>query len=423
MCCDSHDDSGVGNDSKRATPDLRTTRLRNAPTQTTATASDVNIVASKRTRWVLVVTVSLLLVAASMVALDVRPTVRAATAQADFGDVESLIKASGTLEPAAYVDIGAQVSGQVKQLIKREGESVKQGEVVAIIDDTLAKANLLEQRSMYEQLIAERLAQQATLNRADRRSERYRGLLELDAIARDDVESAEALAQSSAALLRALDAQVRQAEALVESAEAKLNYTLIRSPIAGIVVKTYVREGQTLLASQNVPQVMKVADMGTMMVVAEVAEKDVLRLRIGQEAYFSIAGQPTRRWSGRLRQVNPLGQRTTEGVFYKALLEATNDGTLMSEMTAEVAFVMERVSEAVRVPLSALRDRQGNQAELQVLEGGELRLRQVKLRLIGEGCAAVESGIKNGELVIIPTAAVAHNICMDLFTRDKVTGQ
>jgi macrolide-specific efflux system membrane fusion protein len=327
------------------------------------------------------------------------------TVAAERGSVEILITASGRLEPAAYVDVGAQASGQLQRLHARDGDSVEAGAVIAEIDDTLARARLLETQATLDNQRAQRAVQVAEQRLAEQRESRYRGLLEVDALSREEFETATAALDSARARLKALDAQIRQTEASVSTAEANLGYTVITAPISGVVVTTYAREGQTLNANQTAPLVLQIADLDTMTVVAEVSEADVSRLKPGQPAWFSVLGQPGRRWEGQLRQIKPSPQDDTATVvFYDALFDVDNDGSLMSRMTAQVFFVIDRVEDAVRVPLAALSERSRGEATIKVLENGVVTPRRIRLRLVGETHAAVAEGLEEGELIVLPGA-------------------
>lgn len=323
------------------------------------------------------------------------------TVTAQSGPIERRIQAKGTLKLTHTVDIGAQVSGQLMRLPKREGDKVEKGEIVAEVDATLARSARDRARYTLESLQATRDAQRAELRRARQRSKRYEGLLKQDAIAREDVESAVASYEALQAQLVALDAQIRQAQATIVSTEVQLSYTTVRSPISGVVVTVFAREGETLLASYYVPKLLQVADLGTMTVVAQVGEADVSQLRIGQTAHCSVLGQPDRHWTGKVRQIKPVGQVVNGKVFYETLFDVENDGSLKSEMTAEVSFVDE--IEVLRVPRDAVRVQKGNVADVQVMKDGEIKTRQVKVGWLSDRYAEVTSGLKIGEAVVLPT--------------------
>lgn len=323
---------------------------------------------------------------------------------AQRGDVEVLITASGTVEAAAYVEVGAQVSGQLKRLLKEEGDSVTKGEVVAEIDDVLLKAKYNEARATLDNLHAQEMAQSAEVKLAEQRAERYRSLIERDAVAHAEVEEAVSALDAARARLKALAAQVRQAEASVETAQANLGYTIIRAPISGIVVKVYAREGQTLNAFQTVPEVMRIEDVANMTVMAQVSEADVTRLRVGQPAYFTVLGAPDQKRYGKVRQIKPAPEVVNKVVFYNVLFDVPNDGALMSQMTAQVFFVLDRARDVVKVPVGVLQNRRAHEAQVNVLENGKQQTRAVKVGLVSDIDAAIESGLKAGETIVLAQA-------------------
>jgi membrane fusion protein, macrolide-specific efflux system len=138
--------------------------------------------------------------------------------------------------------------------------------------------------------------------------------------------------------------------------EANLNYTKIYAPMAGTVVSENARQGQTLNANQQAPIVVRVADLSTMTVQSQVSEADVSKLRVGQDVYFTTLGNQAKRWYGKLRQINPTPEIVNNVVLYNALFDVENaGGELMTQMTAQVFFVIAQAKDAVLVPVGALR--------------------------------------------------------------------
>jgi len=138
--------------------------------------------------------------------------------------------------------------------------------------------------------------------------------------------------------------------------EANLGYTKIYAPIAGTVVSQAAKQGQTLNANQQAPIVMRIADLSTMTVQAQVSEADVPKLHVGMDVYFTTLGGNNRRFYGKLRQIPPTPTVVNNVVLYDALFDVANtDQTLMTQMTAQVFFVTASANDAVLVPLTALR--------------------------------------------------------------------
>ena len=126
--------------------------------------------------------------------------------------------------------------------------------------------------------------------------------------------------------------------------------------MAGTVVTQAAKQGQTLNANQSAPIVLRIADLSTMTVQTQVSEADVSRLRLGMPVYFTTLGDQRKRWHGELRQINPTPEILNNVVLYNALFDVPNaDGALMTQMTAQVFFVVAQAKDAVLVPVGALR--------------------------------------------------------------------
>lgn len=271
------------------------------------------------------------------------------------GDIEDLVAATGALQPRDYVDVGAQVSGQLKMIHVEVGQSVKEGDLLAEIDaeQSAAKvdASLAQMRSLEAQLEQKRLS----LAKAERDLARYRNLLAAEATTLESVQNAETEAANMRAQMAQLRAQIDQLRASTRVEEANLKYTRIYAPMAGTVVSIAAKKGQTLNTNQQAPTLMRVADLSVMNVQTQVSEADVAKLRVGMDAYFTTLGGQGRRWYGKLTKIEPTPTVTNNVVLYNALFEVPNDsGSLMTQMTAQVFFVVAQVHDVLVIPMSAL---------------------------------------------------------------------
>jgi macrolide-specific efflux system membrane fusion protein len=339
------------------------------------------------------------------------------TAAARRGNLEDAVTATGTLQPKEFVDVGTQVSGQLKRLYVDVGATVKAGQLLAEIDPSVYQAKvdgdhaqLLNQRAQ----IADRQAQLAL---AELQFTRQENLMREDATTADALQSAEAGRQSALAQLNSVRAQVQQTESTLRGDQANLGYTKIHAPISGTVVSQAAKQGQTLNANQQAPIVMRIADLSTMTVQAQVSEADVPKLRVGMDVYFTTLGGDNRRFRGKLRQVPPTPNVVNNVVLYDALFDVANpDGALMTQMTAQVFFVVASATDAVLVPLAALRPaapagrargRFANTvARVSVVgAGGKASDREVKVGVVNRVSAQILSGLEPGEKVVIGVRA------------------
>jgi macrolide-specific efflux system membrane fusion protein len=126
--------------------------------------------------------------------------------------------------------------------------------------------------------------------------------------------------------------------------------------MAGTVVSQAVKQGQTLNANQQAPIVLRIADLSTMTVETQVSEADVPRLRLGMDVYFTTLGGGDRRWYGKLRQIMPTPKVVNNVVLYDSLFDVPNPTQeLMTQMTAQVFFVVAAAKDAAYAPVAALR--------------------------------------------------------------------
>ena len=321
------------------------------------------------------------------------------------GDIESTINATGTLEPRDYVEVGAQVSGQVKEIHIEEGDTVEAGQLLLDIDATVfetrvqnAEASLEGNRAQLQQL-------QAELELAELRAKRNKNLFENMAVSADSLYESLANEKILRAKIRAMKAQIKADAASLAGDKATLGYAKIYAPIAGTIVSISVREGQTLNANQNAPLLLKIANLNILTLRAEVSEADVNRLRKGMEVYFKTFGSGNRRWFSTIRQILPTPSIINDVVLYQALIDVNNDDrTLMDAMTTQVYFIRNRAEDTLIVPLGAV---QGKNKKSTILRnnGSTFEPVEVNIGIRNRTHAQILSGLKEADLVVIGNQA------------------
>ncbi len=278
------------------------------------------------------------------------------TAVVTRGNLEDTVTATGTLQPKDFVDVGTQVSGQLKKLLVDIGAVVTKGQLLAEIDASVYQAKVDGDRAQLLNQEAQLADKQAQLVLAELQLTRQQNMMRDDATTADALQSAEAARKSALAQHDSVKAQMQQTGSTLRGDEANLGYTKIYAPIAGTVVSQAAKLGQTLNANQQAPIVMRIADLSTMTVQAQVSEADVPKLRIGMDVYFTTLGGDNRRFYGKLRQIPPTPTVVNNVVLYDALFDVANPNqALMTQMTAQVFFVVSSAKDAVLVPLTALR--------------------------------------------------------------------
>lgn len=271
------------------------------------------------------------------------------------GDIENLVTATGTLQPQDYVDVGAQVSGQLKKLHVEVGSEVKAGDLLAEIDATVYAAKVDATRAQLRNQQAQLQEREAQLTLAGINFKRQKNLLSEDATTTEAVETADANLKSAQAQLKSLQAQIQQTESTLRVEAANLNYARIYSPIDGTVVSITSRQGQTLNTNQMAPTIMRIADLSTMTVQTQVSEADIGKLRVEMPVYFTTLGSQGRRWYSKINRIQPTPEVLNNVILYNALFDVPNESrVLMTQMSTQVFFIESQAKDVLLVPMSAV---------------------------------------------------------------------
>ena len=331
-------------------------------------------------------------------------------------DVTETVTAQGKLEPKSYVDVGAQVSGQLSRLHVAIGDVVTKGQLIAEIDPRIYASRVASDQARIASLTAQLAQQQAVLQNSRLIVARNHGLIAEQAVSQEQLEQSEADLRVAEAAVKSFSAQIEEAGSTLSGDQTNLGYTKIYAPMAGTVASQTSREGQTLNANQLAPVIVQIADLDTMTVRAQVAEADVMRISVGTAAEFTTLGALDRRWKATVRQVLPTPEVLNEVVLYNVLVDVDNrDRQLMNGMSTQVFFVLGEVKNALAVPTSALgqrrpqQDLNGAQAyELRVRDGEKLATRVVQVGLLSRQLAEVRSGLSEGDKVAIAQTGQAR---------------
>jgi macrolide-specific efflux system membrane fusion protein len=356
------------------------------------------------------------------------------------GDIEDAVLASGSLEPVRQVSVGAQVSGRVISLKVELGQSVAAGDLIAEIDGVTLQNALRSAEADLAALRAQREERSASLAYAESVLERQERMVAQNAVSRDAFENARMTVRTAKAQIAALDAQIAAGGIKVETARVNLGYTRITAPSAGTVLAIVTQEGQTVNAVQSAPTIVVLGDVSSMTVKAKISEADVLRVKPGQQVYFSVLGAPERRFPGKVRFVEPAPDTlktqnassssaasstssTTAAIYYNALFEVPNpDGYLLTSMTAQVTVVVGSAKDAVLVPSTAVR-RRGRESFVDVVDGsGGSQPRKVTVGLDNKIQAEITSGLKAGERVVTARATGGPNAAGQMRRRSSPFG-
>ena len=338
-------------------------------------------------------------------------------------DISETVLATGSLEGRKQVNVGAQVSGQLQQLKVKLGDSVSKGQLLAVIDPVIPQNDLRDAEAALDNVLAQKQAKQALLKQYRLELQRQRTMRGQDASAQADLEQAEAALAQTQAELRALDAQTRQAHIKVDTAKANLGYTQISAPMDGVVIAIVTEEGQTVVSSQSAPTILKLADLDTMTVKAEISEADVIRVQPGQATRFTILGDPDTQYQGVMRAIEPAPESessessssttsstSSSAIYYNGLFDVANpDHKLRVSMTAQVTIVLGESKQALAIPLSVLGQRlAGNRYEVQVLVNDRPEPRAITTGRKDSVHIEVLEGLTEGERLVIGDSASAE---------------
>lgn len=267
------------------------------------------------------------------------------TESVDTGDMTQTVSANGTLNPVTLVSVGTQVSGTVRKLHTDFNQQVKQGQVLLELDDAIFSAQVRQSEANVRNV-------QATLDLARANEARMQNLFAQEYVSRLEYDQAIQARKSA-------EAQVDMVRAQLSRDRANLNYTVIRSPVSGVVVARQVDVGQTVAASFQTPELFKIAqDLSKMQIHSNFAEADVGQIRVGQAANFTVDAFPSRKFTATVHEVrlNPTVQQNV--VTYDVVLDVGNpEQILLPGMTAYVSIVLNEKSNVLRVSNGALRYR------------------------------------------------------------------
>ena len=259
------------------------------------------------------------------------------------GDIQALVSATGTLNAVMTVSVGTQVSGQVSALFVDFNDHVKEGQLLARIEPTIAQQGVADAQANLEKV-------QAQANQASDDQNRNRALSSDGLIARSTLEQGDSA-------LKVAQADVKSARVALQRAKQNLSFTSIYAPIDGVVVERNVNIGQTVAASLSAPQLFLIAnDLSHMQILAHVGESDIDQIKEGQPAKFTVQALPGQTFTGTVQQVRLQSTTADNVVNYTVVVTLENpDGKLLPGMTARVDFLVKSATNVLKVSNAALR--------------------------------------------------------------------
>ncbi|WP_312311548.1 macrolide transporter subunit MacA [Atlantibacter sp.] len=319
------------------------------------------------------------------------------------GDLEQTVLATGKLDALKKVDVGAQVSGQLKTLSVEIGDKVKKDQLLGVIGPEQAENQIKEVEATLQELRAQRMQAVAEMQLAKVTLGRQQALAKTQAISRQDLDTAVTDLAVKQARIGTIDAQIKRNQASLDTAKTNLDFTRIIAPMAGEVTQITTLQGQTVIAAQQAPNILTLADLSTMLVKAQVSEADIIHLRPGLKAWFTVLGDPLTRYEGVLKDILPTPEKVNDAIFYYARFEVPNPKSVLRlDMTAQVHIQLSGMKNVLTIPLAALGDPIGdNRYRITIMRNGETREREVSIGARNDTQVQIVKGLEEGEEVVI----------------------
>ena len=274
-----------------------------------------------------------------------------------LGDIEALVVTSGTLNPTETIDIGAQVSGKVEKLYADFNTAVKQGQIVAELDQEQQKMKIQQNEASYQTRSASLEQAKVGLQTSEKGFERAKALFAKNLLSVEEMDAAEAAFLNAKSALMSSQASLAQAKSTLDQSKVDLGYCIIRSPVDGVVITRKVNIGQTLQSSFTAPVLFQVAtDLTKMKVECDVDESDIGKVKEGQKVRFTVEAYPNEAFNGVVAQVRVSPTTVQNVVTYTTIVNVENpEKKLLPGMTATVSMIVGEAKNVLRVPNAALR--------------------------------------------------------------------
>jgi HlyD family secretion protein len=324
---------------------------------------------------------------------------------------ESFVTASGEIVATRYADIGSSVMGRLVGLRVKEGDAVREGQVLARIDPVQAKSEEQAAVALLDALQADLHAAEARERDARQSLERTLELSQQGLVPAADLDRARAAHDAARAQVGSAGDRVSQARAQLDRARDVVSKTELTAPLSGIVSRLNVREGEmVVIGVQNQPGtiLMTVSDLSAINAEVKVAEADVLRLKLGQPAKVTLEAALRREFAGQVAEIGasalPTQGASAAAREFRVVVRLDEaDAALRPGLTCDARILAEQAKDALTAPLSAVvvrRDARGEQAGVFAIEGGRARFVPVETGLIG-GLDVTLEGVAEGTTIAI----------------------
>jgi HlyD family secretion protein len=285
------------------------------------------------------------------------PEVSYKTARIERGTIVSTVAATGNLSAVTTVQVGTQVSGTIQKLYVDYNSRVKKGQAIAEIDPSLFNASIEQSQGNFLSAEANLQKAKVTLTDTERTINRNKKLLADGIISQSDYDVAETAWQSARTSVKSAEGSVTQTRGSLMQSRTNLRYSVIRSPVDGVIISRAIDVGQTVAASFQTPTLFTIAqDLTKMQIEVSVDEADISRIQLDQKTSFTVDSYPEQGFLGKVVQIRNAPVINQNVVTYIVVVNVDNtDLKLKPGMTANVSIEVARKEDVLKLPPAALR--------------------------------------------------------------------
>ena len=348
------------------------------------------------------------------------------TEKARVGNISQVVEATGEVAAVNLVNVGAQVSGQIKKLYVVLGQEVKQGDMIAEIDSQTQENTLNTDRAKLANYKAQLEARKILLNIAKKQYDRELVLIKTNSTSQQNLENARDTYATARANVNEMESLIKQTQITINTDETNLGYTKIRAPLNGTIVSVPVEEGQTVNANQTTPTIVQIANLGDMEIDIQISEGDITKVKPGMPVDYTILSEPNTIFHAKLDSIDPglttlndgsysksstsssSSSTSTAAVYYYGRSYVKNDeGKLRIGMMTQNTILVSSAENVLVVPTIALTNRNDQYFVRILTDKNKVEKRDVEIGISDGVYTEITSGLAEGDQVI--TSEVGKN--------------
>lgn len=335
------------------------------------------------------------------------------TEKVKIGNISESVIATGTVRSNNRVEVGAQVSGKITNINVTLGQEVKKGDLIATIDSTTQENEFEKAKSQLISYESQLESKKISLEVTESKYNRAKNLYKLKSISQDEYETAKQEYYMAKSDLKEIEELIKQAKIEVKTAETNLSYTIIVSPIDGVIISIPVSVGQTVNSNQTTPTIVQVADLKKMLIKPEISEGDITKIKKGLDVEFTILSSPDKVYKAKIDSVDPAVTTLTDNayeesvsnndpIYYYANIVVDNEDNLLRiGMTTTNIIKVAQAENVIIVPTEALEKRSGKYYVNVLKEKNQVEKREVEIGINDEINTEIKNGLLEGETVVI----------------------